>query len=146
MQREMIMIVGINGGAIREFCDSNPDLTPDEKRRLRSAHTNMDKAMTSFVSRLDPDVKKRLRYDLNNSTIQVVVNREIASRSSEKLVKEDYLYTLAEFVVMDNCQAGDKCPVEEDGKSYKKCRIHEAMTMMGLAPASYEKGKCPYKL
>lgn len=35
LQREMIMLAGIKGGAIREFVAATDDLTTDESRRLR---------------------------------------------------------------------------------------------------------------
>lgn len=151
LQREMVMIAGIKGGAIREFCNATDDLTPDEKRRLRSAETNITKAMTSYCSRLDPDVKKRLRKDLNESTMQVIPIRDVAKQSSEKLVREDDLYTMGEFIVWAVCQNEDpdspwRCTVKEEGKSYKKCRLYNAMASLGLARASYIKGHCPYKL
>jgi len=151
LQREMIMIVGCKGGAIREFVDETDDLTPDEARRLKSANTNMEKAMNSYCSRLDPKVKDRLRKELNESTMQVVVNREIAKQSSEKLVKEDDLYTLAEFITWSICQNVDfdspfRCTVKEEGKPFRKCRLYNAMCSLGLARASNVKGKCPYKL
>ncbi len=151
LQREMIMIVGCKGGAIREFVNETDDLTPDEKRRLKTAHTNMEKAMTSYCSRLDPKVKDRLRKELNESTMQVVVNRKIAKQSSEKLVKEDDLYTMAEFITWAICQNVDmespfRCTVKEEGQSFRKCRLYNAMQSLGLARASNIKGQCPYKL
>ena len=151
LQREMIMLAGIKGGAVREFCDATDDLTTEEKRRLRSAETNMTKAMTSYCSRLDPDVKDRLRKDLNTSTMQVTPIREIAKQSSEKLVREADLYTMAEFLTWAICQNTDpespfRCTVDEEGKSFRKCRLYNAMISIGLARASYVKGQCPYKL
>lgn len=151
LQREMIMLAGIKGGAIREFVRATDDLTPDEAKRLKSAETNITKAMTSYCSRLDPEVKKRLEKDLNESTMQVTPIREIAKQSSEKLVKEDDLYTLAEFITWAICQNVDcqspfRCTVEQEGKSFRKCRLYNAMISLGLARASYVKGQCPYKL
>lgn len=148
LQREMIMLAGIKGGAVREFCNATDDLTTEEKRRLRSAETNMTKAMTSYCSRLDPDSKNRLRKELNTSTIQVVVNRDIGATASEKLVKEDDLYTMGELVTAAYCQGESGCQAraEDPKKSWKKCRAYQAMVALGLAPASYEKGECPYSL
>lgn len=147
-QREMVMIVGCKGGAIREFLETNPDITPDEAKRLRTAHTNAEKAMTSYCSRLDPDAKQRLRKELNTSTIQVVVNRDIGATASEKVVKEDDLYTMGELVTAAYCQGecGCQARAEDPKKSWKKCRAYQAMVALGLAPASYEKGECPYSL
>ena len=151
LQREMIMLAGIKGGAIREFVQATNDLTPDERRRLKTAETNMTKAMTSYCSRLDPDAKKRLAKDLNESTMQVTPIREIAKQSSEKLVREDDVYTMAEFITWAICQNIDpespfRCTVEQEGKSFRKCRLYNAMINLGLARASYVKGQCPYKL
>ena len=113
LQREMIMLAGIKGGAIREFVRATDDLTPEESRRLPI--------------------------------------REIAKQSSEKLVKEDDLYTMAEFLTWAICQNVDcqspfRCTVEQEGKSFRKCRLYNAMISLGLARASYVKGQCPYKL
>lgn len=147
-QREMIMLVGIKGGAVREFIEATNDLTPDEAKRLKTAHTNAEKAMTSYISRLDPDAKQRLRKDLNTSTMQVVANRDIRATASERIVAEDDLYTMGELVTAAYCQGecGCQARAEDPKKSWKKCRAYQAMVALGLAPASYEKGECPYSL
>ena len=77
--------------------------------------------------------------------------REVAKQSSEKLVREDDIYTMAEFITWSICQNVDlespfRCTVEEEGKSFRKCRLYNAMINLGLARASYVKGQCPYKL
>lgn len=150
-QREMITIVGCSGGAVREFIEKTEDLTPDEKRRLKTAHTNMEKAMTSYINRLDPDAKVRLWKEMNDSELHTTVSRDIASQSSEKLVKEDDLYVIAEHVTWAICQNVDfespfRCTYNEDGKPFRKCPLYKAMQSIGLARASYIKGQCPYKL
>lgn len=92
--------------------------------------------------------RSRLAKDLNESTMQVVPIREVAKQSSEKLVREDDLYTMGELVTAAYCQGDCGCQAraEDPKKSWKKCRAYQAMVALGLAPASYEKGECPYSL
>lgn len=151
MQREMIMLAGVKGGAVREFVRATPDLTPQEKWRLKTADTNMKKAMESYCSRLAPEVQKRLWKDLNTSDLQVVPERGAAQESSKQIIDQDDLYVMAEMLMWAICQNTDpnspfRCTCKEDGKPFRKCKLYNAMIHSGLARASYIKGQCPYKL
>lgn len=146
IQRDRLIYAGLLFGSAREFEENTPDLTPDERRRLRSAHTNAEKAIISYIQRMDPEPKKRINRALHSSTLQVVVDRDTFVASSERIVQDEDLFVLAGYAVADNCQMSEECEMDKRGKNYKKCPLYEVMDRMDLPPASDEKRKCPYKL
>ncbi len=119
------------------------NLTTDEKRRFKTALTNIKKAQTSIMTRLPKEEAKKIvrasrDYDVRILTIE-------GARALEKRAKQDYeknlhikfeeMEVIATQILIHNCH--------ECKKIYHECMYHNMMSRF-LIPGLNSEGNCPY--
>lgn len=119
------------------------NLTTDEKRRFKTALTNIKKAQTSIMTRLPKEEAKKIArasrdYDVRILTIE-------GARALEKRARQDYeknlhikfeeMEVIATQILIHNCY---QCK-----KLCNECMYHSMMSRF-LIPGLNSEGNCPY--
>ena len=119
------------------------NLTSDERRRLRTALTNIEKAQSSIINRLPNNEAMKILRSSKEHDVRVLTLE--GAQALEKRAKQDYeknlhikfeeMETIATHMLMHNCY---KCKM-----SCYECMYHSMMSRF-LIPGLNSEDNCPY--
>lgn len=119
------------------------NLTSDERRRLKTALTNIEKAQTSIISRLPKHEAMKILRASKEHDVRVLTLE--GAQALEKRAKQDYeknlhikfeeMETIATQILMHNCY---KCK-----RLCNECMYHNMMSRF-LIPGLNSEDNCPY--
>ena len=119
------------------------NLTSDERRRLKTALTNIEKAQTSIISRLPKHEAMKILRASKEHDVRVLTLE--GAQALEKRMKQDYeknlhikfeeMETIATQILMHNCY---KCK-----RLCNECMYHNMMSRF-LIPGLNSEDNCPY--
>ncbi|WP_419749323.1 hypothetical protein [Terrisporobacter petrolearius] len=119
------------------------NLTSDERRRLKTALTNIEKAQTSIINRLPKHEAIKILRASKEHDVRVLTLE--GAQALEKRAKQDYeknlhikleeMETIATQILMHNCY---KCKM-----SCYECMYHSMMSRF-LIPGLNSEDNCPY--
>lgn len=127
----------------RRFEKWGKNLTSDERRRLKTALTNIEKAQTSIINRLPKHEAIKILRASKEHDVRVLTLE--GAQALEKRAKQDYeknlhikfeeMETIATHILMHNCY---KCKM-----SCYECMYHSMMSRF-LIPGLNSEDNCPY--
>ena len=91
--------------------------------RIKTAMTNLDKAVASVLESMDPDVFRQMKY-INDTHETIMIPKKEKLKHLKNLESIDHLFTIRDAVVRNKC---NEC-VEKDKNA---CRIHNMLQKAG---------------
>jgi len=121
-------------------------MTKDERKRTRTAVTNLNQTIKSMLNRLDKDFVFNFYKDMKRSVIKLmpkpeseIENRKIREDAKQTTINTEALIILAEKA-LDLCN-----PCHE--KNYRGCNLRSIFMELGIEPFDSEAvEKCQYKI
>lgn len=113
-------------------------LTKEEKKKLRTAMTNILHASDSIVARLDESYAQKLLRDIKNNELHLIdkVSRGRAKEKDAVNIFIDDLYDLANYALGDCMGCG--------GKDFKECERYKLFFKLNIPVAQEDTDDCPY--
>lgn len=148
-ERERVLVTSYVPELIRGWADDkNYHLNKEEKRMLRAAATNIEKAWLSFAVRLEQDVYERLAQEMKNSGLVMAAKRTTTFKEEIRM-ERDTFYDIADYAIAYQCQTqkdgSRRCPYT--GKGFRKCDLYRNMIKADVPVVDPDvKGDCPYRI
>lgn len=114
-------------------------LSPEERKRVKTATTHMLRASDSIVARMDKDYAKKLLREAGNVEINMGYKSKIKRDDQEETVKIklDDLYDLASHALTECVDCKDK--------NFKKCDKYKLFMKLNIPVAQEQTDGCPYE-
>lgn len=137
--REHHLIMMVLWERIGAWLSKTSCLSPDERRRIKTAGTNLERASDSIIRRMDADYAKRIVRQLKNAELRVFDRDNMALRSEPDTVniRLDDMYDLSSFA-LQGCIGCQRC-------DYKQCDRYQLFMRLDVPVATDEPEKCPYE-
>lgn len=117
--------------------DERNQINKEEAKNLKTARTYIKKGLNLYANRIDKEQFKRITTDAKGHNIAIVPKRVVECEEEIRVKTED-LYDTMNYVLYYECRSCHE-------KSYKKCRLYQAMMDMRIPVAEIDPKGCPYK-
>lgn len=114
-------------------------LSPEERKRVKTATTHLLRASDSLVARMDKDYTKKLLREVGNIEISMGHKSKIKRDNQEETVeiKLDDIYDLASHALAECVDCKDK--------NFKKCDKYKLFMKLNIPVAQEQTDGCPYE-
>lgn len=114
-------------------------LSPEERKRLKTACTHLIKTSDSILRRLEPDYARKLVKDVRNIEIRIVdkVNKKFSGVQGVINIEVDDLYDIASYALVDCIGCKEK--------NFKECEKYKLYMKLNIPVAQEETDGCPYE-
>lgn len=139
IDREHHMFMLIAWDYLNTWLEKTSCLSPQERKRVKTATTHLLRTSDSIVARMDKDYAKKLIRDAGNIELRIMdkLNVSLGGQEGTMHIKIDDLYDIASYALTD-CKG---CKI----KNHKECEKYKLFMELNIPVAQEQTDGCPYE-
>ena len=139
IDREHHIFILVAWDYLNAWLEKTNCLSPEERKRIKTATTHLLRVSDSLVARIDKDYAKKLIREARNIEISMGYKSKIKRNNQEETleIKLDDLYDLASHALTECVDCKDK--------NFKKCEKYKLFMKLNIPVAQEQTDGCPYE-